>query len=82
MRQFFRYRVLALSLLALLLSILAYGISYAACGGGNLSDFCSNNFGLSGNLGAVGSAPSANFPAVANSQLPTAGADLDYSSCS
>lgn len=78
MRQFFRYRVLTLSLLALLLSLLAYGITYAACGGGNLSDFCSNNFGLSGNLGAVGSAPSASFPAVDNSQLPTAGA-LFYS---
>lgn len=78
MRQFFRFRswnwlfggLLALSLTLLLL----YRIAQAACGGGDLSEFCSSNFGLSGNLTAVGSPPDNSLPAVEQSQLPTAGA--------
>lgn len=62
--------LLALSL-ALLLTV---RIAQAACGGNTLSNFCSSNFGLSGNLSAVGSPPSNSFPAVDNSQLPMAGA--------
>lgn len=45
----------------------------AACGGGNLSELCSTNFGLLGNLSAVGSPTSNTFPTVDNSQLPMAG---------
>ncbi len=62
------------ALLALSLTLLlTVGIAQAACGGGNFSDFCSNNFGLSGNLSAVGSPTGNSFPAVDNSQLPMAG---------
>ncbi|MCA9996015.1 MAG: hypothetical protein KDE56_09735 [Anaerolineales bacterium] len=79
MRQFYRSRsrnrrvwggLLALSLALLFL----YRIAQAVCGGGNLSDFCSSNFGLSGNLTAVGSPTGNSLPAVDGSRLPTAGA--------
>ena len=77
MRQFYRSRsrnqfwggLLVLSLALLLL----YRIAQAVCGGGNLSDFCSNNFGLSGDLTAIGSPTSNSLPAVDNSRLPVAG---------
>ena len=37
--------------LALALTLVALArVVQAACGGGNLSDFCSSNFGLSGDL--------------------------------
>ncbi|MFZ4662408.1 MAG: hypothetical protein ACOYNY_35695 [Caldilineaceae bacterium] len=78
MRQFFcsrSWRWTVGGLFGLLLTLLLlYRIAQAACGGGSLSDFCSSNFGLTGNLSAVGSPPSNSFPAVDNSQLPTAGA--------
>ncbi len=78
MRQFLQHRTLGRllgGLLALLLTLLLMArIAQAACGGGNFSDFCSSNFGLTGNLSAVGSPTSNNFPAVDNSQLPMAGA--------
>ena len=62
-------------LLALALTLLLLvRIAQAACGGSNLSDFCSSNFGLSGDLSAVGSPTSNSFPTVDNSQLPMAGA--------
>jgi len=63
----------ALLTLALIL-LLTVRIVQAACGGGNLSDFCSSNFGLSGDLSAAGSPTSNSFPAVDNSRLPMAGA--------
>ncbi len=75
MRQLLRHRSIGALLLGLMLTLLLlYRIAQAACGGGNLSDFCSNDFGLTGNLSAVGSATSSTLPAVDNSQLPTAGA--------
>jgi hypothetical protein len=58
----------------LLALLLLRGSALAVCGGGNLSDACSTNFGLRGTLTAIGSAPSNSFPAVDNSQLPAAGA--------
>lgn len=62
-------------LLALTLALLLMiRIAQATCGGGSLSDFCSSNFGLSGNLSAVGSATSNSFPTLDNGQLPAAGA--------
>ena len=60
-------------LLALLLPVLLR-VAQAACGPGNLSDFCSSNFGLSGDLTAVGSPVENSLPAVDNSRLPSAGA--------
>jgi len=83
MREFFRTRLPLHSFggllgLAVALVLLCYGVAYASCGGGNLSDFCSSSFGLTGNLSAVGSATSNTLPAVDHSQLPTAGA-LFYS---
>jgi hypothetical protein len=60
--------------LALMLTLVALvRIALAACGGGNLSDFCSSNFGLSGDLTAVGSPVENSLPAVDNSRLPSAG---------
>ncbi|HRW10539.1 MAG TPA: hypothetical protein P5121_35795, partial [Caldilineaceae bacterium] len=60
---------------ALLLAIwLLPGVARAVCGGGNFSDFCSSQFGLTGTLSAVGSPTSSSFPAVDQSQLPSAGA--------
>ncbi len=75
MRQLLRHRAIGVLLLGLLLTVLLlYRVAQAACGGGNLSDFCSNDFGLTGNLSAVGSTTSSTLPAVDNSQLPAAGA--------
>ncbi len=79
MNQFFRDRRLLHRLgglvgLAMALAVLGYGVAYASCGGGNLSDFCSSDFGLTGNISAAGSATSSNLPAVDSSQLPAAGA--------
>ncbi|HHY56136.1 MAG TPA: hypothetical protein GYA08_11945, partial [Chloroflexi bacterium] len=73
-RTHFLWRGLLLSLgLGLTLFGLG-GSAQAACGPGNLSEFCSANYGLLGNLSAVGSATSNTLPAVDNSQLPTVGA--------
>jgi hypothetical protein len=74
MRQFLQRRTLALALLGLLMPFLVYRLAQAACGSGDLSDFCSDKFGLVGNLSAVGSATSNSLPAVEESQLPSAGA--------
>ncbi|MBK8800026.1 MAG: hypothetical protein IPM07_28665 [Anaerolineales bacterium] len=86
MRQFFRNqrsdhlwrhpvsRYLSALLALTLALLLTVRIAQAACGGGNLSDLCSSNFGLSGNLSAVDSPTGNSFPAVDNSQLPMAGA--------
>ncbi len=86
MRQFFRnqfsdrprVQVVSRTLGALLglslMLLLTVRITQAACGGGNVSDFCSSNFGLSGSLSAVGSPTGNTLPAVDNSQLPMAGA--------
>ncbi|MEZ4681280.1 MAG: hypothetical protein R2932_44405 [Caldilineaceae bacterium] len=78
MNQFFRDRRLLHRLgglvgLAMALAVLGYGVAYASCGGGNLSDFCSSNFGLTGNISAVGSPTSNTLPAVDQSQLAMAG---------
>lgn len=78
MKQFFRDRPRlrrwgGLLSLAVALALLGYGVAYASCGGGNLSDFCSSNFGLTGNISAVGSATSNTLPAVDQSQLAMAG---------
>jgi len=75
MRQLLRHRSIGALLLGLLLTVLLlYRIAQAACGGGNLSEFCSTSYGLSGDLSAVGAATSNSFPALENSQLPPAGA--------
>ncbi len=78
MRQFLQHKTLGRllgGLLALLLTLFVMvRIAQAACGSGNFSDFCSPNFGLTGDLSAVGSSTSATLPAVDNSQLPMAGA--------
>ena len=78
MRQFYRSRSkhwLWGSLLAVALAVfLLYRIALAACGPGALSDFCSSNFGLSGDLTAVGSPTGNSLPTVDNSRLPMAGA--------
>jgi len=75
MRQLLRHRSIGALLLGLLLTLLLlYRIAQAACGGGNLSEFCSTSYGLSGDLSAVGAATSNSFPALENSQLPPAGA--------
>ena len=66
--------VLLVLSLALPVFTITARVAKAACGGSNLSDFCSSNFGLSGNLSAVGSPTGNSFPAVDNSQLPMAGA--------
>ncbi|MCB0108288.1 MAG: hypothetical protein KDE53_20345, partial [Caldilineaceae bacterium] len=78
MRRFIRYRLRLhplgwLSGLAVALALVLYGVAYASCGGGNLSDFCSSKFGITGNLSAVGSPTSNTLPAVDDSQLPMAG---------
>jgi hypothetical protein len=67
-------RYLGVLLVLALALVMTVRIAQAACGGGNLSDLCSSNFGLSGDLSAVGSPTSNSFPAVDNSQLPMAGA--------
>ena len=65
----------ALLLLWLGLALLGLGGSaQAACGPGNLSDFCSANYGLLGNVSAIGSATSPTTPAVDESQLLRVGA--------
>lgn len=78
MRQFYlsrlRNRILGGLLVLPLALLLLYRMVQAACGGGNLSDFCSSNFGLIGDLTAVGSPTSNSLPAVDNSRLPVAGA--------
>jgi hypothetical protein len=66
-------RFLGGSLALTLTLVLLMRIAQAACGGGNLSDFCSSNFGLSGDLTAVGSPTGNDLPAVDNSRLPTSG---------
>lgn len=45
----------------------------AACGPDNLSDACSDSFGLRGNLSAVSNPGSATLSVLTNAQLPTAG---------
>ncbi len=54
-------KYLALALLAVTLTLLVR-VAQAACGSGNLSDFCSSNFGLSGDLSAVGSPTGNSLP--------------------
>jgi hypothetical protein len=73
MRQFLLRRIPRMLLGALLTLLLMYRVAQAACGGDGLSDFCSANFGLVGDLSAVSSAPSNTFPAVDSPQLPMAG---------
>ncbi len=66
-------RALLVALLAALTLPLLVHVVQAACGAGNLSAFCSSNFGLSGNLTAVGSPTGNSLPAVDDSRLPVAG---------
>lgn len=75
MRQLPFRPALWIALLSVLLALpFTMGTAQAACGPGNLSDACSANHGLSGNLTAVGSPTSTTFPTVNESQLPPAGA--------
>jgi hypothetical protein len=67
-----RWIVCGALLFALALPLLAT-VAQAVCGGGSLSDFCSANFGLSGDLSAVGSSTGNELPAVDKSRLPMAG---------
>jgi hypothetical protein len=66
-------RILGGSLALTLTLVALVRMALAACGPGNLSDFCSSNFGLSGDLTAVGSPVENSLPAVDNSRLPTSG---------
>lgn len=68
-----RWVICGALLVALMLPLLAT-VAQAVCGGGSLSDFCSTNFGLSGDLSAVGSPTGNDLPAVDKSRLPMAGA--------
>ncbi len=79
MRQIRRRAVFWAALVFVLLAgAFTMSTAQAACGPGNLSDACSSNYGLAGNVSAVGSPTSNSFPTVDNSQLPKAGA-LFYS---
>ncbi|MCB9433539.1 MAG: hypothetical protein H6668_16320 [Ardenticatenaceae bacterium] len=60
---------------SLALLLLLYRIAQAVCGGGNLGDFCSSNFGLSSDLTAMG-ITSNSLPAVNSNRLPVAGCAL------
>ena len=81
MRHRLLYRVMGGLLLGIALLLLGGGSSHAACGPGNLSDYCSPTYGLTGDLSALVDRPSKPgeiYPAVAVAQLPVAGA-LTYS---
>lgn len=75
------YQAIGGLLLAVALLLLGRGSSQAACGPGNLSDYCSATYGLIGDLSALvdrPSKPGETYPAIVNGQLPMAGA-LTYS---
>ncbi|MCL4860138.1 MAG: hypothetical protein KJZ93_12055 [Caldilineaceae bacterium] len=81
MRHRLLYRAVGGLLLGVALLLLGRGSSQAACGPGNLSDYCSATYGLAGDLSALvdrPSKPGETYPAVAIGQLPMAGA-LTYS---
>lgn len=62
--------------LALLLSLTLSLQTSAVCGGGDLSDYCSDNHGLVGQLSSIegrSSVPGAEYPAVERPDLPPAG---------
>lgn len=72
-RTHFLWRGLLLLWLGLALIGLG-GSVQAACGPDNLSEFCSPNYGLLGDISAIGSATSPTTPAVDSSELLRAGA--------